>query len=466
MSYRNPRWCPLHLRWLHRDNPTSVLLSTGSYSTSAGVEKTYNRRRQSKSVTTNNIVHTQQFHPMATAAGQLVSGLNKPAIMDRIIVADHNGYGTYRSMKLPVYRTNYGTGLYLNRKLWDGFNSDDGECVITFPNGALDLELGDGVGLQAEEDLIIGAGSAVLELGDIFYTQMLQPTTGIAHMWQDDDEANLMKQEMVSGNVYTVEQGPVRRVWQFEHRGVSEADLNLYRYILAQCDYGRHPLWFDGPDSGDPYTDLDYYTSVPTNAVGCTAGVILSVGTGWYGMKIHEGGSGTYNVQLTSTDAGVSSANLVLPQGYDVRNHYLEFQVDFLTGAGGSPWLTVDTDLQIRLFRSTKPGLLTYVLGTQVINSPNVKCMRFVLDLDDPTHIYQQSGSFVTPDLSDIDRIQVVADHTVIGQATRFGAFRLRRKDAIPKYVEVLDIRKRMDSANPGYAPSYTINATLREVLS
>lgn len=89
------------------------------------------------------------------------------------------------------------------------------------------------------------------QLPEVWLSTFRQTSTGIVRAWRNPLEAQVNVQRFPSRDSVAI-LAPPRRVWEFEHQGVSGADLTLYDDLAAT---GRHvPFYFYPPDddAADP----------------------------------------------------------------------------------------------------------------------------------------------------------------------------------------------------------------------
>jgi hypothetical protein len=325
----------------------------------------------------------------------------------------------------------------------------DGEFAAALDSGGFQIRAKDGLS---------GTKS---KLGEFWITETRQPTTGVAHEWTDEFEPNLERADTRSGNTYVAELGDPRRTFTLEHRALSGSDADLYDELLAAVGYGRHPFWYEHPDSGDATEQvLELGSTVGWAPVNCT----LDTPSGSDG----EAG-GALRVTAIASGTATIARSVTGSEPTYFRDSVLRCDT-FLEATAA--WLVGDFNFYIRL--STTAGehptdpRSEYSLARGLRTTKTIgQWIRTDLDLDDGV-----SSAFLTttavrnPSLSAVDRIIFVFGFTAADQQVRLDGLNLTRKDRLPKLVELLGYERTQDSPAPLTGPTYRVRLQMREVLS
>lgn len=162
---------------------------------------------------------------------------------------------------------------------WTDLAGDDHEGIFHYADdgGLIDILLSPGTDRRYAALLVGPAQTTATTLGEVVFSDVWQPTTGVVSDWQHppptgNDETIVMR----SGRSYTVVSGEPVRTFRVEHKGVSAADLRGYDALFAAVGT-RRPFWYEHSDSAD-YRELqhDFASTAGLTAGGCT----LALGTG------------------------------------------------------------------------------------------------------------------------------------------------------------------------------------------
>lgn len=305
-----------------------------------------------------------------------------------------------------------------------------------------------------------GVSGDKASIGELWFTQTRQPTTGVAHEWEDRREPNLVRDETRSGNTYVVEQGEPRRVFTLEHQALSGADADLYDELLAAVRYGVHPFWYEHPDSGGG--EVEFADTATVDGWGSAASDHALV----------SGSDGVANgaLEITATSNGTATLSrdtASLGETTYFRDRILAIDHRVPTDAS---WVVDDADLEFRL-RSTTPAVgaqtvWSFARGVRTVATTDWHTTYF--DLEDSTSAAYRIRSADKPcDLGDVNDLLLVMGFDTVGQRLQIDNFRTIRKDSLPKLVELLGYERTQDSPAPlATGGTWRVRLQMREVLS
>ena len=76
-------------------------------------------------------------------------------------------------------------------------------------------------------------------IGEIWWTEILQPSTGVAIGWEDNVSGLYDRIETRSGSRFTQKRGTAKWRGTVEHRGLSGVDLKLYDDLFRATEFGQ-----------------------------------------------------------------------------------------------------------------------------------------------------------------------------------------------------------------------------------
>ncbi|KKL72179.1 hypothetical protein LCGC14_2087490, partial [marine sediment metagenome] len=172
-------------------------------------------------------------------------------------------------------------------------------------------------------------------LGELWWTDTVQPVTGIASVWEDASDGIFDRLETRSGERYVQKRGDSKRLFTHMHQNLSGADLLLYDLMYLDVGHGLHPFWYEGPDTGDAEVVLiNEWDPIPTitttfssTAVAVAASSPDNLGRG---IMIHAAGS----QNLIEWKMAVTELATIVS---DWHNHIIRMQIraDWSTVAVG-----------------------------------------------------------------------------------------------------------------------------------
>ena len=308
-----------------------------------------------------------------------------------------------------------------------------------------------------------GALGANGKLGELWFTQTRQPTSGVAHEWDDLREPNIQRADTRAGNTYVVEHGEPRRVFTLEHQILSGADADLYDELLAAVGYGRHPFWYEHPDSGD--------ASETIIELGSTAGWTPTNCT----LATESGSDGVADGALAITSIASGAANIIRSLSGSEPTYFRKrvLHLDTLIKVS-SAWLTDDAALQIALLTDAtdapQSGQGNFSLSAGLRGALGTGAwIRNHFDLEDGTSHAYEAGTGAggrAANLGNVDQVRIFFQFTAAGQELKLDGFNLIRKDRMPQLVELLDYERTQDSPAPLAGPTFRVRLRMRQVLS
>lgn len=447
MSYRNPRFC-----WRHLLRESAEIYDSGSSAVQAATPKERlwddQAGRLCEFTASGTVFHRADLRDAVTATDHMdVNRILIPAghnlSNDRGLNFRASAIGDFSDL-LEIARADGMVNMHFVP--WSGVM--DGE----FASGD------DSNGFQITS--FAGVTGENSKFGELWLTETRQPTTGVAHEWEDATEANLERADTRSGNTYTVEHGDPRRVFTLEHRALSGADADLYDELLSAVGYGVHPFWYEHPDSGTP---LETLVEMGSTSGWTPANCTLALAEGSDGVA-----SGALEVTASSGSFATVVRNLSGSEPTYFRGRLMTMDT-FLQDGG--VFITADDDLEIRVSTAATEapasGQSRYSLARGLrTSSPAAKWVRTYFDLEDANLAHTVAGAVHAPDLGNVTAIVLLIGFTVGGQTVRFDEFNLMRKDRLPKLVELLGYERTQDSPAPLAGPTFRVRLRMREVLS
>jgi hypothetical protein len=379
--------------------------------------------------------------------------------LSRFIVPSGNNLAVDRLLRLRFFSTSPG-GSAFTPTLSDG-------SIIHWhvtSSGVLDIEFDttDTATLYAKRFLFGTYASFSGQdpsLGEIWWTNIAQPQSGVAYGWEDVTQAVATDYEMRSGEIHTLVHGDPRRQFSIRHEAVSGADLLVYDELRRKSAHDAGAFWYDHTDSADKEIVIDAMTSDLTWTPSGT-GITVSSGNAPDGTSdclqmATTGAGGEAYIEIEKPDW--SSAT---PDNW--RNYVIQIDV-FIDAAA---WITSEFDFRIDLLNQASTQFAQYTMGRAWVNPDNWgqgEWVRVQMDIDldvEPT----------TPlDLGTPYRLRVVAQNDT-AQFIRLANLRIIDKTKQPVYVKIVpdSFRREQENRAPGGAggPRYTIEFDMIEVTT
>lgn len=452
MSYRNPRFSYIHT--LRETGDAGFLAGTDTFQTAT--PRTRLLDNQSRVMCGQSDSAQEIVFEKKTASAEGFSPLHRV-----IIPAGHN-YGMDRAVRLRLDDV-AGGGTLAAPPLSDG--STISRVLPSSHHIIWDIDTTDALelGLTLETKHWASLSGDNPSIGELWWTNIAQPTTGIAREWDDFREPTITRTRSKSGATYTSIDGDPRRRFTLEHRALTGTDLALYDDLVRRVGYGAQPFWYEHPDSGDEITLV--------NALADDA-VLTAVGGTKSEISTGAPDGAADCVQLSNTTGAVEaqlyldSTDFVTGVSTDWRNSILQFDCKVVST---SSWVTATSKLYVDLVSSTPnsgSSKLNYCAG--MINAADAgNWFRVQVDLeDDRDSTIDSSGGIV--DLSDIARVDFRHTGDVSGRAMQYSGLQIIDKDKRPVLVELEGYRRRQDNPAPlnGAGTYYTVELDLVEVTT
>lgn len=387
----------------------------------------------------------------------------------RIIIPDGHNFGNDRNLQFGWFDTFTEDATTVPLAVLNDGAQIESYCPAT-GIFSIELEAGDTDDLEFAAMLYwahwTGLANGLPGLGEMWWTNLVQTTTGAHFGWEDVFEPTQSRFESQTGAVYTNVLGEPRRRFTLDHHGMSGSDYQLYRELWRYTGYGSKPFWYDHLDSADversvnTLEDFNDITSevnlvaaissanAPDGVSDCTQLVALAgslTASGALGAPVFE----------DSTDT-------------DWRNSILQFDILFVTDAD---WFDVAADFRIRVLSAETNGESFYQpLNGYLDNKDPDVWIRVQVDLEldvqpdapDPTRGYC--------DLTDVTQLQFIFEPEAGGDAIKLANVRLIDKTKQPVLVEMIPgrLRNQQDRRAPknSFGPAYTIHMEMLEVTS
>lgn len=452
MSYRNPRFCYKHMLRDYKAlgiDPNTDTPATGS------TTSLYDDRHKGPLVTWPGASNEEVIaykNAAATAEGQRLSG----GRLNRVIIPA--GHSLIHQVPLRIR---------MSDDLIEG-NSDlvdlvDGVKYYSFvsSSGMIDVELHPSESRTTasllEIRMRLSLTAANYGITELWWTDTVSPTTGIAHGWDATDDAVFDRIESRSGAAYRQKRGPKKRRWVHRHRHLSGADLKLYDDMRIGTGYGLHPFWYEHPDSGDVETliedwaDAGSFTTTNSSTATLTAG--RADGESGNFMR-HEAGS---NVNI---EWSYPVASTLAPDA-DWSNKILRVQ---MKGDWDSSAIT-DVQFFVESVVGAQTARTNYDIGGAFTEFNVNDWWRVEIDLDLDATDFTGSGP---ADLSSPSNFGFIVNRDTTGRQTDFGDMILIDKDKQPVLVEAVNYERGQDGGSPSgsLGPTFQIAMGLLEVTS
>ena len=473
MSYRNPRFSYRHML---REYKTQGIGANFSPLASGTFSSLYDDRQKGPLVEWPPGL--KYFDVMKNGAktdeGLTLSG----GRLNRIIMPAGHNLATRMSIAIHKGLTFLPAEMTGSMKLADGVTY--GRFVPS--SGMLDIEIDTSHALQIDMILFrfylrsfTGAANtthspANLGLSELWWTDTVSPSTGIAHSWDATDDAIFDRHETRSGATFRQKRGQRKRRWVHTHRNLSGADLKLYDDMRIATGHGLHPFWYEHPDSGDAKQLLLDWEGSAADRTALLAEVVTTGND----TVITQGPSGNGNgFYLTHTsNAGFWVVEWKIPTaaskapGASWKNRVLQFQMT-------ANWLPDDitsnqnVDTWVKFFVESDvggtPARTIYNIGHACVEQSS-GWQRIDIDIDN------DASGFTGPGPADLDAPTHFGFITTREAASNsyYSSFTLIDKDKQPVLVEAVNYSRGQDSPSPssGEGPTFQIAMGLLEVTA
>lgn len=431
MAYRNPRFCVLHAARLA--GAASITGSVGTPDSTTTIEALRDLRagRLYRITPASSIVNLD--------LDRGASAVDRTPIDRLIIPAGHN-LATVNG-RLRLEETTGGTAI----------DDADGVAFERTNPGAHTLAYDLTATREQELTLEVLDQASAVELGELVFTRILQPTTGVV---PDFDPGRWTRQgadvETIGGQVYTFDLGAARRSFTFQHRRVSGSDLALYQYVWDTARINGNRLWFDHPDSGD----------VDTIVQACNSVGAWSISGGSGSLVAGYDGTASEALRLTATSTPQCSAFHTFASPLDLRGKYVYVDVK-----PGQDWFAGGANSLQVVLRTNASNQTIYQLGSilDAKTTPNGNWWRLCIQ-----NAGAAFGSTGPVDLANVATLGVSMDNHAATNTLDIDNVRVIDPLKLPICCEIARMTWRQDSPAPLSAsgPTYRIDADLREVTA
>lgn len=298
---------------------------------------------------------------------------------------------------------------------------------------------------------VVGENSPVdIEIGEVFAGKELTTTSGHVHVWSDVFNPATRVVETDARNVFNVQRGDERRVWELTYRAINDIDAQILDSIHRKVGLQNHSFWFDPPSSGN-IADADIFPMTSTagwNFNGPATITWVPVGSGEEMFIDWTSGSGSVNLDLVSP--------------VDLSGKLLVFDAFLLDDT----WLVNSLSLTFEIANiSVGNAINTYSVSDYFIGSiySQNQYRRIVID---PERDLLVGGGVPLVDLRSIDSIRFRMVGTPSAEVIKFKNFRVVDVNELPQFVELMSYNKRQASAHPGARLAWDIDMQLRGVTS
>lgn len=374
--------------------------------------------------------------------------------LNRILIPAGHNYGLDRQLRFELNA--------LDIPLADG---DVVERMVP-SSGLIDIEV---IANTLEQALTLkmshwNSGTSLAPgIGEIWWTQTVQPTTGTANGWTDDFTPTISRTRMRSGATFNHLDGAPRRRFSLSHLGISGDDVQLYDELMRRTGYGALPFWYEHPDSGDAVTLI--------NLLNDPAGAGISLANGTLATATNGAPDGLANaIAWTSDSASVMSLSIdqaAYPSGavLDLRNTILQFDIKVVADAG---WLAGLTDFNMHLQSAdplSDPSSTSYRIAQPLFQDTIIdEWIRVQVDVKDDANLLSSAQAGV--DLTNIKRIQFQVDTLATGKELRIANMRFIDKTKQPVLVEVVPRPGWKTHEDDGAVALWNINLEMIEVTT
>ncbi len=450
MSYRNPRFSYRHMLRsygaLGIDAVNTDAVASGStanlYDDRSGSLVEWNAAANKDCVLYKNAA--------ATAAGARLGGER----LNRILIPKGHTFNNARALRLRASHD-------LTEVSGATFETSDGVTYQRFApsSGLFDVTINDDktVASLLQFRMLTGlVGGSDYGLGELWWTDTVQPTTGTARKWEDNTDALFDRIEVRSGQSYKQKRGESKRRFSHEHLRLSGADLALYDDLFRGTGYGLYPFWYEGPDTGDVETILEdwsdtsgTFTTTNSSTVAPSASRPDGEAGNIIGHSAVLSGVSEWIYPIADSDAPT----------VDWANKVLRVQVrpDWDSTAVADIKLVVESAVGANTARTE------YAVGGCFNQAVSSVWYRLEIDLENDATGFSGSGP---ADLANLVSFGFVSDFPTNADNTDFGDFILINKDKQPKLVEFADYQRFQDSPVPQVATTYSISMRLLEVTT
>lgn len=385
--------------------------------------------------------------------------------LDRIIVPAGHNWGSARALNFGIWPT-----LDTTPGTQDPIDVADGSTDLDYwcpHDGLFEIEIdpsssqSDALGLRIHWNHS-QTTSEDHTIGELWWTNTVQPSSGIAYGWTDVIEPVMSRARMANGATYVNVLGDSQRRFTLQHIALSGNDMLLYDELLRYVGYGVKPFYFDHPDSADKERDINTFED-DTDLVNLVNATVTDVLT--------DGPDPTKTVSsISATLTGTASADLYNTNfesstDTDWRNSILQIDMKLPSPIA---WFDDPEKIKIKVF-DTSLGFSMYypMTGYQASASADkwVRCsMDIELDAVEGESTGDQAG------FCDLSAIQLVRfEFSPSSTASiRIANMRIIEKSKQPVLVEIASYSKRQESRVPvGPAgTTWTVDLEMIEVTT
>jgi len=317
--------------------------------------------------------------------------------------------------------------------------------------GPYDAETADVIFLDFEANPV---AAAKLGIGELWWTNTFQPTTGIIPAYTDAKQPTHARVTMESGADFTTLLGPPRRRFTLRHEAMEEADRRLYSTMIDYIGAGSTPFWYEHPDSGDAKTVIKALSSTAdvSSVLFCTVDTVSS------SPDYHTGNV----VEATSSVASGFNVTMAVTSG-DLRNHVISLDIE-----EGQNNITDRNHLSLVLNDSRGNSSTFRVGGAMAGGASALNWIRVEADLSTDNDGVGGSGTSGA-DLSDIAFITVSYNTLNIGETIRLANLTATDKTKRPVLVQLEGV-PRWTQASPvpsgGSGALWTLEMAMLESTS
>jgi hypothetical protein len=465
MSYRNPRFSKIHtMRDVGDDGFDATTEGTFPFRSDTPRTRWLDEQAGPLAGKDDDFQRTEYARSTDPATGTLGGTMHELARW--IIPATHN-FGLDRTIELLI-SAEYPTTSYLPVTL------SDGSIIARFcpSSGLIDLQLDTAVAQSLARSFQFtwwASNSGVLpNVGEVFWSDIVQPATGTDFGWEHDREAVDTDLEMEAGGIYTTVDGEPRRRFTLKHNAINGADLKLYEELRRYTLYNSRAFWFDHQDSGDveavlnPLTLTGQFDNLLGNGFSVEQVVVNGAPDGIADCvaMLTDGASGFPQAKLlqTSWDAAAPT---------DLRDFVLQFDLLFVTDA---TWVISSDSFFVDIVNQAGTLFSRYdvaaaMLGTGAAAADTWYRIQIDLEQDGRTNLSQL-------DPKDAYNVTFSIDGTANGSSRPFQLANVRVIDKAkqPVYVKIVPgtFQKPQESRAPGGSggPRYNVEFDMIEVTT
>lgn len=303
------------------------------------------------------------------------------------------------------------------------------------------------------------AGSADSGPGELWWTNTVSTSTGIAHRWEDSTASLFDRHELRSGARFAQKRGPSRRVFSLLHRNLSGADLKVYDDLFSFCGEGIHPFWYEGPDSGSA-ENIFYQWDDITGVVASNGSVLTTPSSrpdGESGQIAQLVDGSQVQISLDIPITAILQTDLV-----DWHDSVLRCQIklDWDSTAPGDVQFYVESDVG-----GSNTARTIYDVGGMFADGVDEEWTRLEIDLEEDATSFTGQGP---ADLQTVKSFGFIVDRPLTTDKLFLGDFVLLTNRDRPKLVEITRYNRFQDSPAPLSAsgPSFAIQMSLQEVTT